>query len=583
MTVSVALPARYTGREILVPDGEAQITIPTAADRAGLVLGFDDAGAPIATAGGGGGSSGSIPELPSADFDQTTDVSSLILDSISTYGGFRLPKIDPANYGIVGTQIVLPNGGIADGNDFGCALKMANSFGIGSMIINATTNPANEAAMDRVQIKGLRLLGNSAHQSGGASQGAACLVELRAVKNALFDILGDDAYSDVLYLGPATGSPAILPINPIGRVRGTTYQGRNVVTIIGAYGGNIWSWGDGYALNVLDFEANVTANVTSVFTGYAYGKNGGSSGSHICAVGGGNATCSDVDVVVRSGGNVTGGMLFVRNAPRFRADVRGAGFSGHGIEAGNGGTVICTGTITGSVAPTTGGGYLGRGAGDRLDTDHLEINSSASNDAFNIQLGGASQHDGLKIIIAGAGSPQVGARISGGTNITLNEPYVQGASRSFVFEDQDVSHPTTNCKLVSGTSVSPSIKAFDETGTGNNNLVTDLDTQGTVKTVATVGANTVVGIRPLKGSKTWDPSSESAGGSVTTTLTVTGVLNAQSYECWATFAVAGGLGGSILTAYVSGDDTGAVVLSDPTGSPIDLGSGTLTFYARRRY
>lgn len=75
----------------------------------------------------------------------------------------------------------------------------------------------------------------------------------------------------------------------------------------------------------------------------------------------------------------------------------------------------------------------------------------------------------------------------------------------------------------------------------------------------------------LTGSATYDAPSVAAGGTTTTTVTVTGA--ALGDFALASFSVT--VAGLVVTAYVSATDTVTVVLYNPTGAPIDLASATL--------
>jgi hypothetical protein len=76
----------------------------------------------------------------------------------------------------------------------------------------------------------------------------------------------------------------------------------------------------------------------------------------------------------------------------------------------------------------------------------------------------------------------------------------------------------------------------------------------------------------VKASTTWDPGSVSSGSSTTKTVTVSGA--AVGDFAVATFSLS--LSGLQLTAYVSAADTVTAVLSNLTGSAVDLSSGTLS-------
>lgn len=81
----------------------------------------------------------------------------------------------------------------------------------------------------------------------------------------------------------------------------------------------------------------------------------------------------------------------------------------------------------------------------------------------------------------------------------------------------------------------------------------------------------LTGLPFLTGSATWDPPSVAAAASTTTTVTVTGA--ALGGFVWVSFSLS--LTGLMLTGYVSAADTVTVVLFNPTGAPVDLGSGTI--------
>lgn len=89
-------------------------------------------------------------------------------------------------------------------------------------------------------------------------------------------------------------------------------------------------------------------------------------------------------------------------------------------------------------------------------------------------------------------------------------------------------------------------------------------------------ASTQVGIHSLavgqvKVTGTWNPSSIASGATTTTTLTVSGASLGDF--TLASFSLS--LAGLQLTSYVSAADTVTVVLSNLTGSAVDLASGTL--------
>ena len=90
-------------------------------------------------------------------------------------------------------------------------------------------------------------------------------------------------------------------------------------------------------------------------------------------------------------------------------------------------------------------------------------------------------------------------------------------------------------------------------------------------------ASTQVGIHTfavgqLKTTGTWDPASVASGSTVTTTLTVSGASLGDF--TLASFSLS--LQGMQLTSYVSSSNTVTAVLSNLTGSAVDLSSGTLS-------
>ncbi len=79
----------------------------------------------------------------------------------------------------------------------------------------------------------------------------------------------------------------------------------------------------------------------------------------------------------------------------------------------------------------------------------------------------------------------------------------------------------------------------------------------------------------LTGSKVYDPPNIPTGTAASTTVTVTGALLGQ--QAGAAFSL--DLAGLYLTASVTAADTVTVTLVNPTGSDIDLASGTLSAFA----
>lgn len=75
----------------------------------------------------------------------------------------------------------------------------------------------------------------------------------------------------------------------------------------------------------------------------------------------------------------------------------------------------------------------------------------------------------------------------------------------------------------------------------------------------------------MTATATWDPASCSAGSSVSTTVTLVGSVVGDAVDA----SFSNSLQGMVLTAYVSAAGTVTAVLFNPTGSPIDLASGTL--------
>lgn len=81
----------------------------------------------------------------------------------------------------------------------------------------------------------------------------------------------------------------------------------------------------------------------------------------------------------------------------------------------------------------------------------------------------------------------------------------------------------------------------------------------------------------LAGSATYDAPSIAAGGTTTTTVTVTGAVLGDLATC--SFGVS--LAGLMATAYISAADTATVVLYNPTAGAIDLASTTVRVRAHK--
>lgn len=112
--------------------------------------------------------------------------------------------------------------------------------------------------------------------------------------------------------------------------------------------------------------------------------------------------------------------------------------------------------------------------------------------------------------------------------------------------------------------------------------LTGVDLSGTVVNGAfTVRADPLI-TRPYgwvcTGGKVYDPPSIAAAGQASTTVTVTGARLGDD----ASVVFSASLGGLIASAYVSASDTVTVVLFNPTGSAIDLASGTISASTQRR-
>lgn len=77
--------------------------------------------------------------------------------------------------------------------------------------------------------------------------------------------------------------------------------------------------------------------------------------------------------------------------------------------------------------------------------------------------------------------------------------------------------------------------------------------------------------RTMAASVTYDPPSVAGGASTTTTVTLTGAVVGDAVDA----GFSNSLQGMVLSAHVSAANTVTVVLFNPTGSAIDLSSGTL--------
>jgi hypothetical protein len=105
------------------------------------------------------------------------------------------------------------------------------------------------------------------------------------------------------------------------------------------------------------------------------------------------------------------------------------------------------------------------------------------------------------------------------------------------------------------------------------NLQDNRIAQNQAKTNGGTITNVYTGLTPtiMRASATYDPPSISAGASATTTVTVTGAIMGQ----YAIASFSNSLASLTLTAYVSAANTVTCVFHNPTGSPVDLASGTL--------
>jgi Right handed beta helix region len=163
---------------------------------------------------------------------------------------------------------------------------------------------------------------------------------------------------------------------------------------------------------------------------------------------------------------------------------------------------------------------------------------------------------------------------SGGT-FTVNLPSASsaGAGGEFEIRDQggacatnrlDVSRAGSDTMV--GTVVSTTLARIVTNG-GSLRFVSD----GTSKWTVSQGV-------PLKGSKTWDPSSVATGAVTSTTVTVTGA--AVGDQAHASFSVVLPAG-CFLASEVTAADTVTVSLVNLSGSTQDVASGTLTARAEK--
>jgi len=143
--------------------------------------------------------------------------------------------------------------------------------------------------------------------------------------------------------------------------------------------------------------------------------------------------------------------------------------------------------------------------------------------------------------------------------ITGNSVTIDGGASATCYEIE-VSTTSTNIRLTGNVHSGGSVSCHVDTGVTNVSASNNsFDT--------------------LSGSLVWDPPSISAGGTQTGAVTVTGAAVGDYAEIATPYT----LQGLTLSCYVTGASTVGIVLTNPTGSPIDLGSGTWWVRVHKRY
>jgi hypothetical protein len=110
-------------------------------------------------------------------------------------------------------------------------------------------------------------------------------------------------------------------------------------------------------------------------------------------------------------------------------------------------------------------------------------------------------------------------------------------------------------------------------------LMTDADNSTTIRRPVSIASDASPGrwirVSPYYvGTKTYDPANMGAsGGTTSTTVTVTGAALGQPAKAGLTSITTQAI---MISAHVSAANTVTVVLYNPTGSSVDIGSGTLT-------
>ena len=502
----------------------------------------------------------------------TDDLSSYLQAALDTGYLVRLPDMGLLN---IASQLTVPSGGGIAGVGYNATIKAKNNFGNIALIRNFTDNPQTMGARDvNITFTGFKIDGNRANNTSATEFSHG--IQLNAVDGVTLDVWTVDCKGDGVYIGYSRDEGGVGPIqlgigcsNVNGYIRTDTCarQGAAITCCdnfnlrITAYQADLLGF-DIEPDNVLSYARNGVVYVDAEECGQAAsGTRGGVLVNGTDVPGTGRADVSNIAITINAL-NCIGDGLSWRDVTDVSFAGSISGQTGNGIAGVDGNVAPSTVQLNVAVNTPSSNGITARGVGDIISGTVSIVSAGALGASIQDAGGGV-----LQISIDGAA--QQGLSLNNTDDMTFPNAVITDAVASGVYlQGSSSGNRFPNLKSISTGAFGWGVQ---EINTGNNNRVTNAQLAGVQGKATLVGATSLVSMEPLVGKATYDAPSINAGGSTSSTVTVTGA--AVGNEVAVTFSVS--LAGLVLTSYVSAANTVTFVLYNPTGSPIDLGSATV--------
>lgn len=206
---------------------------------------------------------------------------------------------------------------------------------------------------------------------------------------------------------------------------------------------------------------------------------------------------------------------------------------------------------------------------------------------ITITLGGGIRlHNVDKIEVGGNGSNATNLLIIAGVNRSYYSATTKTVERLYAYNNGRIRVLDYTLDLQGAADASAAIGAVGGgaadifIGRITSNKITTSFVDVSI-TSGNVPAITYTKSAPLRGFKAYDPPSIPAGGSVTTTVTVTGLSVGGATACTLIPTFSADLQGVQMTAWLSANNTASVRFTNPTTGTIDPPPGTLMLSAER--